>query len=49
MFGLSDHNNDVEIPIGIPFVGGSDDPAELIGSSSSGDGEESAESGDPGI
>jgi hypothetical protein len=42
-------NGDVEIPVGIPFVGGSDDPSELIGASPPEDGEDSVESGDPGV
>jgi hypothetical protein len=48
---MSDQNNDVdldvEIPLGLPFVGGSDDPTELIGIES--DGSQSGESGDPGV
>jgi hypothetical protein len=43
------NNADVDIPLGIPFVGGSDDPSELVGAAKDGENSESSESGDPGV
>jgi hypothetical protein len=44
-------NDKAHIPIGVPFVGGSDDPSDLVGlfDDDEEDGEESEEGGDPGI
>lgn len=43
-------NDKAHIPIGFPFVGGSDDPSELVGlNDDDEDREESEEGGDPGI
>jgi hypothetical protein len=41
-------NTDVNIPLGIPFVGGSDDPSDLIGTDEENN-DESQENGDPGV
>jgi hypothetical protein len=40
-----------DIPIGVPFAGGSDDPSELVGINAEemGDGTKSEEGGDPGV
>jgi hypothetical protein len=42
------NNGGVDIPLGIPFVGGSDDPSELVGVDQENN-SESQESGDPGL
>jgi hypothetical protein len=42
-------DNDPSLPLGVPFVGGSDNPADIVGSPSE-DGEESStENADPGV
>lgn len=43
-------SNDVNLPIGVPFIGGSDDPFDLVGISDGKEyGETSEEGGDPGV
>jgi hypothetical protein len=41
--------NDPSLPLGVPFIGGSDDPTEIVGSPNN-DGEDtSTEDANPGI
>jgi hypothetical protein len=48
---MSDENSKPDIPIGLPFVGGSDDPSDLVGLSDDElpEGAKAEEGGDPGL
>jgi hypothetical protein len=48
---MSDSSDRPDIPIGVPFVGGSDDPSDLVGINEDEMDEEakSEEGGDPGL
>jgi hypothetical protein len=48
---MSDSSNAPDIPIGVPFVGGSDDPSECVGikEEEMDDEVKSGEGGDPGL
>jgi hypothetical protein len=41
--------NDPSLPLGVPFIGGSDDPSEVVGSPDDSGEDTSTESVDPGI
>jgi hypothetical protein len=43
---MADEHNDVLLPLGVPFIGGSDDPSEIVGCESSEGGESSSEDDD---
>jgi hypothetical protein len=42
-------NDKAHIPIGVPFMGGSDDPSEIIGAESADGSVPSDEDADPGV